>query len=69
MSSPLGLCRYLTRSDSKNPKMKLRFRIDTSFKLVKRMCKYNTHIVKNPERNIRKYCYVMDYYQNDERIL
>lgn len=49
--------------------MKLRFRIDTNFKLVKRMCKYNTCIVKNPERNIHKYYYVMDYYQNDERIL
>ena len=67
MSNPLGLCRYLIRTNSKNPKLKLRFRIDTNFKLVKRMCKYNTYIVKNPERNFHKYCYVMDYY-NDERV-
>ena len=62
MSNTLGLCRCFIRTTSK-----LRFRMDTSFKLVKRMCKYNTCIAKSPERNIHKYCFVVDY-RNDKRV-
>ena len=52
MCNVLGYSRNLFKEHKvgSNNHVKLRFTIDTNFKLVKRMCKYNTYInlIKNP---------------------
>lgn len=63
MCNPLGLHRIVhkTRRSSDN-NFVLRFKSDTSFKLIKNMCKYTTYIAKKSYKLPLRHCYAYECY-------